>query len=156
MPGAHTRQLYDSLTRPEAQLIAQLRTGKCRLNSYLYRINAVESNLCELCRVPETVRHFLVECARWTAERAEHLQVATKRWCDVSYILGGWFSGRLDGPRHRWRGEHAGDQSDHQIYTGDRPSAGVMKAAGTKHVLQGVHCSYFLLLRRYTTNLYIL
>lgn len=103
LPGAHTRQLYDSLTRPEAQLIAQLRTGKCRLNSYLYRINAVESNLCDLCRVPETVRHFLVECARWTAERAEHIQAATKRWCDVSYILGGWFSERLDGPRHRWK-----------------------------------------------------
>ena len=102
LPGVHTRRLYDGLTRPDAQIITQLRTGKCRLNSYLHRIKAADSDECELCRRPETVRHFLVECTRWTAERAEHLQASTDRWCDVSYILGGWFSERLDGPRHRW------------------------------------------------------
>lgn len=89
LPADHVRGIYDHLRREEAQIIAQLRTGKCRLNSYLHRIGAAESDRCPLCRQAETVRHFLVECTRWTMERAQHLQSMTPRWSDVSYLLGG-------------------------------------------------------------------
>jgi hypothetical protein len=43
LPGKHTRELYDRLTRKEAGILAQLRTGMERLNGYLRRINAEES-----------------------------------------------------------------------------------------------------------------
>lgn len=32
LPGTHTKTLYDHFTRPEATILAQMRTGKCRLN----------------------------------------------------------------------------------------------------------------------------
>jgi hypothetical protein len=103
LPGTHTRRLYDNLKRDEAQIVARLRTGKIRLNSALYRINAADSDLCEWCQRPETVRHYIVECSQWTAERRQYLHAATARWCDVSYLLGGWFNERLDGPRNKWK-----------------------------------------------------
>jgi hypothetical protein len=103
LPGKHTRQIYDDLERESAQIVSQLRTGKCRLNGYLASINASVSDICEECQRAETVRHFLVECSRWSAERQQHLQPATERWSDVSYILGGWFNERLDGPRDKWK-----------------------------------------------------
>jgi hypothetical protein len=46
LPGKHTRQLYDRLTRKEAGVLAQLRTGMARLNGYLHRINVAESDQC--------------------------------------------------------------------------------------------------------------
>lgn len=47
LPGKHTRKLYDKLKRDEAQILAQLRTGKNRLNSGLYTIKAVDSDQCQ-------------------------------------------------------------------------------------------------------------
>ncbi|CRG92736.1 Deneddylase [Talaromyces islandicus] len=44
LPGKHTRQLYDPLSWNEASVLAQLRTGMARLNGYLYRINAAETD----------------------------------------------------------------------------------------------------------------
>lgn len=65
LPANHVRNIYDHLKRGEAQIIAQLRTGKCRLNSYLHSINAADSEQCQWCQRRETVRHFLVECQQW-------------------------------------------------------------------------------------------
>jgi hypothetical protein len=46
LPGKHTRLLYNGFKRTEAGILAQLRTGMSRLNGYLYRINAAETDLC--------------------------------------------------------------------------------------------------------------
>jgi hypothetical protein len=46
LPGRHTLTLYNALGRREANVLAQLRTGMARLNEYLYRIGAVESDQC--------------------------------------------------------------------------------------------------------------
>ena len=105
LPQRHTKRLYDSLNREDASILAQLRTGKARLNSYLHRINAADTDLCNLCRRPDTVRHFLYDCARWTVERMTYLKTAGMRWCDIAYMLGGWFNERLDGPRNRWKSD---------------------------------------------------
>ena len=48
LPGKHTRQLYDRLSWKEASVLAQLRTGMARLNGYLYRINAAETDQCDM------------------------------------------------------------------------------------------------------------
>ena len=64
LPGKHTRILYDALTRREANILAQLRTGMARLNGYLHRIRAVESDQCDCNQARETVAHFLFRCAK--------------------------------------------------------------------------------------------
>ncbi|KAB5515136.1 hypothetical protein GE09DRAFT_1067015 [Coniochaeta sp. 2T2.1] len=55
LPGKHTRDLYDNLKRREACILAQLRTGMARLNGFLNRIGAVESNLYACTHASETV-----------------------------------------------------------------------------------------------------
>ena len=44
LPGKHTRDLYDKLKRREACISAQLQTGMAKLNGFLSRIGAVESD----------------------------------------------------------------------------------------------------------------
>jgi hypothetical protein len=56
LPGKHTRVLK----RTEACILAQLRTGMARLNGFLNRVGAAESNLCACGHASETVRHFLL------------------------------------------------------------------------------------------------
>ncbi|KAI5456127.1 hypothetical protein BGZ63DRAFT_96006 [Mariannaea sp. PMI_226] len=46
-PGTHTRFLYDGLKRREADMLSQLRTGMAGINSYLHRIGAAESDMCD-------------------------------------------------------------------------------------------------------------
>jgi hypothetical protein len=58
LPGKHTKELYDSLTRREAAVLVQLRTGMARLNSYLDRIRAARSEQCACGRAAETTEHF--------------------------------------------------------------------------------------------------
>ncbi|EMD66072.1 hypothetical protein COCSADRAFT_294655 [Bipolaris sorokiniana ND90Pr] len=36
LPGKHTRQLYDGLSRKESSVLTQLRTGMAQLNTYQY------------------------------------------------------------------------------------------------------------------------
>ena len=103
LPGVHTRRLYSKMKRDEAQILAQLRTGKNRLNSALYDIKAVDSDSCDWCNRAETVRHFLVECPQWTTQRQQYLQTTTDRWTDVPFLLGGWTSERIDGPLQKWK-----------------------------------------------------
>lgn len=89
LPGKHTRQLYDHLSRKEAVVLSQLRTGMARLNSYLYRIDAAESDQCACGQSRETVEHFLFRCVRWTAHRTEMLQCTDTHRSNISFYLGG-------------------------------------------------------------------
>jgi hypothetical protein len=41
-----SRSLYDGLKRHEIDMLSQLRTGMARINSYLHRIGAAESDMC--------------------------------------------------------------------------------------------------------------
>ena len=89
LPGKHTRQLYDRLSWKEASVLAQLRTGKARLNEYLYQIKAAPTDQCECGQARETVEHFLFRCNRWTAYRAEMLQCTDTHRSNLSFYLGG-------------------------------------------------------------------
>lgn len=89
LPGKHTRLLYDRLPWTEANVLAQLRTGMARLNSYLYRINAARSDLCACGQARETVEHFLFRCTQWTAFRTEMLQCTETHRSNISFYLGG-------------------------------------------------------------------
>jgi len=89
LPGKHTRKLYDELTRKESEVLVQLRTGKSRLNSYLRKIGAVESDECTCGQSAETVEHFLFRCRRWTVQREIMLRYARGKMGDLSFFLGG-------------------------------------------------------------------
>ncbi len=102
LPGKHTTGLYNGRTKKHSQILSQLRTGICRLNSYLAKIQAVESDQCRCNRGSETVDHFLFRCPRWSNLRQEFKRLAANRWGDLSYALGGWSNARKDGPLDKW------------------------------------------------------
>ncbi|KJZ69375.1 hypothetical protein HIM_11236 [Hirsutella minnesotensis 3608] len=79
LPGKHTPKLYDELKRREASVLAQLRTGKSRLNNYLHKIGAVESDECACGQSAETVEHFLFRCRRWVSQREIMLRYAREK-----------------------------------------------------------------------------
>ncbi len=89
LPGKHTRGLYDKLNRREASVLARLRTGMTRLNGFLSRIGAAESDQCACGHAKETGEHFLLRCVRWTALREDMLQCTTTRRGSLSIYLGG-------------------------------------------------------------------
>ena len=89
LPGTHTRLLYDSLKRSESNVLAQLRTGMMRLNSYLSKIGAVESSLCECGQATESAEHFLFRCKRWTEQRRILFACSRTKIGNLSFFLGG-------------------------------------------------------------------
>ena len=89
LPGKHTRILYDALKRKEANTLAQLRTGMARINGYLHRIGATESDQCACGQAKETVKHFLFRCTMWDSHRAPLLQQTDTRRGSLSFYLGG-------------------------------------------------------------------
>ncbi|KAJ6436382.1 reverse transcriptase [Purpureocillium lavendulum] len=89
LPGKHTRAIYDSLKREESDVLAQLRTGMVRLNSYLRRIGATDSDLCDCGQATETVEHFLFRCKNWTPQREILLECARTKIGNLSFFLGG-------------------------------------------------------------------
>jgi len=66
LPGKHTKEMYDQLTRKQSAAFCQLRTDMSRLNSYLFKIKASDTALCDCGNDEiETTKHFLFECPRW-------------------------------------------------------------------------------------------
>lgn len=65
-----TSLLLGTLSRAHCSLLVQLRSGHIALRGYLARFAQAEGPHCPACRVPETVPHFLLECRRYTRQRA--------------------------------------------------------------------------------------
>ena len=89
LPGKHTKEIYDTLNKKEAGTLAQLRTGMARINDYLHRIGVSDTDQCDCGAAKETVKHFLLLCARWDHLRAHLLQQLETRIGDISFCLGG-------------------------------------------------------------------
>ena len=73
-------------------VIYRLRMGHVGLNDYLHRFNMHASNLCQECRAPETIEHFLLYCQKYDFERANLLQQLRKHNVfdlNVKTLLGG-------------------------------------------------------------------
>jgi hypothetical protein len=68
-PGSHTRRMYDDLSKRQASILAQLRTGMTPLNGYLHNIRAAETNLCDCGEAAESREHFIFHCVRWSEQR---------------------------------------------------------------------------------------
>ena len=102
LPGRHTDIIYNGRTKKQSQILCQLLTGICRLNSYLAKIQAVDSDQCRCRRGIETVDDFLFRCPRWSNLRQELRSLAAHRWGDLAYALGGCSNERKDGPLDKW------------------------------------------------------
>ena len=103
LPGTHTRFLYNGRSKQQAKILCQLRSGMNRLNKYLARINAIESEETMCGKGTETIDHFLFRCPRWGSLRGEIRRLAGRRWGDTSYLLGGWSGENKDGPLKDWK-----------------------------------------------------
>jgi hypothetical protein len=98
LPGKHTRILYDALKRRESDVLVQLRTGMARVNRYLHRIGAVETDTCDCGQEEETVDHFLFRCPRWDEQR-EHMRIVDREMMgNLSFFPGG----KTVEDGHRW------------------------------------------------------
>ncbi len=100
--GKHTDILYNGRTKKQSQILFQLRTEISRLNSYLAKIQALDSDQCQCKCDIETVDHFLFRCSRWKNLRQELRGLVGHRWGDLAYALGEWSNERKDGPLDRW------------------------------------------------------
>jgi len=60
-----------------------------RVNGFLSRIGAAESDQCVCGYARETVEHFLLRCVRWTALRENMLECIATRRGSLSFYLGG-------------------------------------------------------------------
>jgi hypothetical protein len=89
LPGKHTYLLYNSFKRVGASILAQLRTGMIRLNGYLHRIGASETDQCPCGQARETVEHFLFRCSHWDQYRERMRQQAVTKMGCLSFFLGG-------------------------------------------------------------------
>jgi ribonuclease HI len=71
LPSDTFLSLAEKLTRWQASLLLQLRTGHIPLNQYLHRIGKKHSPKCRACDAnqDESVLHFLVECRGYDAPR---------------------------------------------------------------------------------------
>ena len=89
LPGKHTLQLYGPLSREDAGILAQARTGHTHLNEYRARIKQADSALCECNGGVEKVKHVIFQCPTWTSARWRLREAAGDSWGDVSFLLGG-------------------------------------------------------------------
>ncbi len=91
LPGKHTEKLHKRRSRLEASVLCQLRSGMCRLNGYLAKIGAVETDICKYGCESESVDHFLFRCPKWLEQLKTLFNLARKahRCSDLSFALGG-------------------------------------------------------------------
>jgi ribonuclease HI len=70
MPSQKFMELTEKLSRSEASLILQLRTGHAPLNKHLHRFKRADSPMCPACgREEETVHHFVITCPARNGQR---------------------------------------------------------------------------------------
>jgi hypothetical protein len=82
-------QLYGELPRKQLANLIRLRTGHCRLNSYLNRFNIIDDPTCEQCEHGiENVKHFLLLCKKHEGPRNELRKKVGARNMRVESLLG--------------------------------------------------------------------
>jgi hypothetical protein len=55
-------RLFDSLSKPCASILIQMRSMRIALNHFLFKIKAVESDQCTCSEGSQTPRHTLMQC----------------------------------------------------------------------------------------------
>jgi ribonuclease HI len=81
-------QLYGELPRKKLANLIRLRTGHCRLNSYLNRCNIIEDPSCDCGHGIENVKHFLLLCKKYEEARKELRKKVGGRNMRMENLLG--------------------------------------------------------------------
>ena len=81
-------QLYSDLPRKQLANLVRLRTGHCRLNSYLNQLNIIEDPSCDCGRGIETVKHYLLLCKNYDDARKELKKKVGGRNMRTEILLG--------------------------------------------------------------------
>ena len=79
LPARHTLQLYGSLSRKDAGILAQARTGYTHLNEYKARIKQADSAVCKYNSGVESVRHVILQCLLSNTEKQRLREAAGYR-----------------------------------------------------------------------------
>jgi ribonuclease HI len=82
------------LTRSQASLMIQIRSGHIPLNGYLFKINKSNTEFCQACeedetnmQCRETVKHFLFECPSYSQEREDFVEKITRSHLNLKDIM---------------------------------------------------------------------
>lgn len=102
LPGKYTKIIYIGCNKKQSQILCQLRTEICKLNFYLSKNQAVESDQCRCNRSKETVNQFLFCCLRWNNLHQELKRIAAKYWRDLLFMLSSWSNKKKDGLLDKW------------------------------------------------------
>jgi ribonuclease HI len=88
------RKKWFNLTRQQASIIMQIRTGHIPLNFYLHRIGKIDSDRCTKCaehqddvQPRETVNHFLFICQAYDEARNELIEKIDRRNFSISKMM---------------------------------------------------------------------
>lgn len=108
----HTCILYNILKQREANTLAQLWTEMTRLNEYLHRIEATESDQCLCDQATETVKHFLFQCMKWETHQTEMLTHTEIRRGSLSFYL----EEKAPSDPEKWMSNNWGSASKHSLH----------------------------------------
>jgi hypothetical protein len=77
------------LSRAQASVLIQLRTGHIGLNQHLHRINRSDTAYCPHCKgtTVESIRHFLIQCPHYRELRQIMRAKLRRKADDMSYML---------------------------------------------------------------------
>lgn len=100
LPGSHTRRLYETMTKREAKVLAQVRTGMSALNGYVHKIGVAESDICDRGQAAETTEHFPFRCKKWATQREMMFQDSRTKSCNWSFF---YLRGKAATDGDKWR-----------------------------------------------------
>jgi ribonuclease HI len=91
--NSYRKRTY-ALTRHQASLMTQLRSGHIPLNGYLHKIGKSETEICQNClddnndvRRKETVSHYIFECEAFREDRKQLIKKITRRRFNLKDIM---------------------------------------------------------------------
>lgn len=88
LPGKHTLLLlYGALTREDAGILAQARTGHTHLRDCLARTQWVESAVRECKSGIESVKHVILQCPLWSVAATVDPPKGVEEWVEKSYVV---------------------------------------------------------------------
>jgi len=89
--AAHYKQIFQNIDNHtcgscsrNSSIIFRLQTWHNSLNFYLHRNGLYSDGLCTECRSPETVKHFLLQCLKYTYQRSKLKHATDKLHIDFN------------------------------------------------------------------------
>lgn len=82
-------KIIKGMERRHVSILTQLRTGHAPLNRFLHKIGKSETETCPFCeKAPETVKHFLIDCAEWKEQRKPLEYIDSRKSKETRHLLG--------------------------------------------------------------------